>query len=174
MSLPHAIVLLVALQRVIEVVYARRNERRLRAAGGIEVGRRHYPLFFVLHGAWLLALLVSVPANAPVHWPLLMLFAGLQVARLWVIATLGPAWTTRIITLPGAPLVTRGPYRWTRHPNYLIVAAEIAVLPLAFGAWALAVVFSIANAVLLAHRIRTENRALASRRRPAGQPADAS
>jgi methyltransferase len=170
MSVLHTIVLLVAAQRVIEVAYARRNERRLRAAGGIEVGRRHYPLFFLLHGAWLLALLIFAPPDAPIYWPLLILFAGLQVARLWVIATLGPAWTTRIITVPGAPLITRGPYRWTRHPNYLIVAAEIAVLPLAFGAWAIAGVFSIANALLLAHRIRTEDRALAPRRR---RPADA-
>lgn len=96
-------------------------------------------------------------------WPLLVLFALLQLARLWVIASLGPFWTTRVITLPGAPLIRRGPYRWLRHPNYLIVAGEIAVLPLAFGAWTIALVFSVANALLLAYRIRIEEEAALAR-----------
>ena len=163
MSLCHLLVLLVLTQRLGEVAWARRNERRLRAAGGVEVGAGHYPLFFLLHGAWLAALALLVPAEAPVFWPLLALFALLQLGRLWVIATLGRYWTTRIITLPGAPLVRRGPYRWLRHPNYCIVAAEIAVLPLAFGAWQIALVFSVLNALLLRHRIRLEERALAPR-----------
>jgi methyltransferase len=163
-SLCHWLVLLVALQRLIEVAWSRRNERRLLAAGGIEVGAAHYALFFVLHGSWLAALWLLVPADAPVIWPLLVLFALLQAARLWVITSLGRYWTTRVITVPGAPLVRRGPYRWLKHPNYLVVAAEIAVLPLAFGAWEIALVFFALNGLLLSHRIRVEEAALAPRR----------
>jgi methyltransferase len=163
-SLCHWLVLLVAVQRVTEVAWARRNERRLRAEGGIEVGASHYPLFFVLHGSWLAALWLLVPLDAPVIWPLLALFGLLQAARLWVVASLGRYWTTRIITIPGALLVRRGPYRWLKHPNYLVVAGEIAVLPLAFGAWQIALVFSALNGLLLGHRIRVEAAALASRR----------
>lgn len=163
MSLCQILVMLVLAQRLGEVAWARRNERRLRATGAVEIGAGHYPLFFLLHGAWLAALALLVPAEAPVYWPLLALFALLQLGRLWVIATLGRYWTTRIITLPGAPLVRAGPYRWLRHPNYCVVAAEIAVLPLAFGAWQIALVFSVLNALLLRHRIRIEQQALALR-----------
>jgi methyltransferase len=157
------VALLVAAQRLGELVYARRNESRLRARGAIESGARHYPLFILLHGAWLLAVLLLIPADRVPSWPLLGLFLMLQAARVWVVATLGPYWTTRVLSLPGAPLVRRGPYRWVRHPNYLIVTAEIAVLPLAFDAWAIAIVFSLANALLLYHRIGIEERALAER-----------
>ena len=168
MSLCHWLVLLVAAQRLGEVVWARRNERRLRAAGGAEVGARHYPMFFVLHGSWLAALWLLVPPEAPVIWPLLVFFALLQVARVWVIASLGRYWTTRIISVREAPLVRRGPYRWLKHPNYLVVAGEIAVLPLAFGAWRVALVFSALNGLLLWHRIRVEDAALARRRAAGG------
>ena len=163
---------MVALQRVCELVYARRNERRLLASGGVEVGARHYPLFIVLHASWLVAIWSLVPADAPVSWPLLALFIVLQAARVWVVASLGRFWTTRVITMPGAPLVKRGPYRFVRHPNYVVVVCEIAVLPLAFGAWQIAVVFSVLNALLLAHRIRVEDRALDARRQT--EPADTS
>jgi methyltransferase len=163
-SLCQVLVLLVAVQRLAEVAYARRNERRLRAEGGYERGARHYPLFFLLHGSWLAALWLLVPADAMPNWPLLALFALLQVGRLWVISTLGRFWTTRVITVPGAPLVRRGPYRLCRHPNYAIVAGEIAVLPLAFGAWEIALVFSALNALLLRHRISVEEAALRPRR----------
>jgi methyltransferase len=163
-SLCHWLVLLVSLQRLAEVAWARHNERRLLAAGGIEVGAAHYPLFFVLHASWLAALWLLVPADAPVFWPLLALFALLQAARIWVIGSLGPYWTTRVITVPCAPLVRRGPYRWIKHPNYVVVAGEIAVLPLAFGAWQIALLFSVLNALLLSHRIRVEEAALAPRR----------
>ena len=155
---------LVALQRLVELAYAQRNTQRLLARGGIEIGRAHYPLFILLHGGWLVALAVLVPAGAPPSWPLLALFLLLQAGRIWVVATLGPYWTTRIITLPEAPLVRRGPYRFVRHPNYLVVTGEIAVLPLAFGAWRIALVFSVLNALLLIWRIRIENEALAARR----------
>ena len=164
MTVLQIVVLLVALQRLAELVYARRNTRALLAAGGTESGAGHYPLLVLLHSAWLAALLVLVPHDAPAHWGLLGLFLLLQAARVWVIVSLGRFWTTRIITLPDAPLVRRGPYRWLRHPNYLVVALEIAVLPLAFGAWQLALVFSALNAAILAWRIRSEERSLAPRR----------
>jgi methyltransferase len=164
-SLPQVIALLVALQRLAELVYARRNTRRLLAAGGREVGAAHYPLLVALHAAWLLAIFFFVPPDAPVSWPLLALYGLLQVARLWVLASLGARWTTRVVVLPDRPLIARGPYRWLRHPNYAIVAAEIAVLPAAFGAWALALAFSLLNAGVLAWRLRVEERALAPQRR---------
>ena len=162
MSLPQWIVLAVLLQRLAELAYAQANTRRLTAAGGIESGARHMPLLVAVHAGWLAALFFLVPADAPTSWPLLALYALLQVGRLWVIAALGRRWTVRVITLPGAPLVKGGPYRFCRHPNYLIVAAEIAVLPLAFGAWQIALLFSALNAAVLAHRIRVEEAALAA------------
>lgn len=151
-------------QRLAELLYSRRNERRLLANGAREVGHRHYPFLVALHVAWIVSLATFVPVEAPLkgHW--LAVFAVLQMLRLWTIASLGRFWTTRILTLPGAPLVHRGPYRFLKHPNYLIVAAEIAVVPLAFGAWQLAAIFTVANAALLWWRIRTENGALAGRR----------
>jgi methyltransferase len=157
------VALLVAAQRLGELVYARRNENRLRARGAVESGASHYPLFILLHGTWLLAVFLLIPADRAPSWPLLAVFVLLQAARIWVVATLGPYWTTRVLSLPGAPLVRRGPYRWVRHPNYLIVTAEIAVLPLAFDAWWIAIVFSLANALLLRHRIGVEEQALAGR-----------
>jgi methyltransferase len=162
-GLPQIVVLLVAAQRLVELVYVSRNTARLLAAGAHEAGAGHYPLFIVLHGAWLAAMLGLIPADAPVSWVLLGVYAVLQLGRLWVVRTLGGRWTTRIIVCPNAPLVRRGPYRFMRHPNYAIVAAEVTVLPLAFGAWQIAVAFSIANLTLLAWRIRVENQALAGR-----------
>lgn len=164
MSLLQLVVLLVALQRLAELVYAQRNTGRLLRAGGREVGAGHYPLFVLLHGGWLVAHLLLVPADAAANGWLLGLFVLLQLGRLWVIASLGRYWTTRIVTLPAAPLVKRGPYRFLRHPNYLIVIGEIAVLPLAFGAWQIALVFSLLNLGLLAWRIRLEDATLAERR----------
>jgi methyltransferase len=158
------VVALVALQRLAELIYAARNTRRLRRRGAVEHGRGHYPLFVALHGLWLIAILVAVPADASIDWLPLALFVLLQLARLWIVATLGPYWTTRIITLPGAPLIRNGPYRFLRHPNYLVVIGEIALLPLAFGAWRIALVFSLLNLALLAWRRRVENAALAPRR----------
>jgi methyltransferase len=155
-----AILSLVTLQRLAELVLARRNTRVLLAQGAREVGAGHYPLIVVLHIAWLATLWWLAPGR-PVSWPLVGLFALLQCGRIWVLATLGRRWTTRIIVLPGAPLVARGPFRWVRHPNYLIVVGEIAVLPLAFDLVAVAFVFSLLNAAVLAVRIRAEEGALA-------------
>jgi methyltransferase len=158
------VVALVALERLAELWYARRNTRALIEAGGVEVGGGHYPLMVALHAGWLVAILATVPSDAAVSVPLLALFAILQGFRAWVLLSLGRYWTTRVITLPGVPLVQRGPYRFLRHPNYLVVAAEIVVLPLAFGDWGVALVFSALNAALLTWRISVEDQALAPRR----------
>ena len=160
-GLPQIVALLVAAQRLGELAYARRNTKRLMAAGGVEHGAGHYPLIVALHGGWLAALLVLVPPDAPASWGLLAGYALLQLGRLWIIVSLGARWTTRVIALPGARRVRRGPYRFLRHPNYLVVALEIPLLPLAFGAWQMALGFGLANLALLAHRIRVEARALA-------------
>lgn len=160
----YAIVALVALQRLVEIRYAERNTSALLARGAVEIGRGHYPLIVLLHASWLGAILFGLPPHPSIRWPCLAAFIALQAARVWVIASLGPYWTTRIITLESAPLVRRGPYRLVRHPNYLIVTLEIAVLPLAFGEFWVAVIFSLANAAMLSWRIREEDRALSHRR----------
>lgn len=164
MSLVEAVLLAVALQRLAELWLSRRNTRRLLAAGAVEIGAGHYPLLVLLHGAWLASLWLLLPADAPIVWPALAGFLLLQLGRVWVLSHLGRFWTTRIISVPGAPLVASGPYRWCRHPNYVVVAGEIALLPLAFGAWRIALVFSLLNAALLAWRIRLEEGALSPRR----------
>jgi methyltransferase len=154
---------LVTLQRLAELVLAKRNTDRLRAQGAYEVAAGHYPLIVVLHSLWLVGLWYLAVWRDPVpqvSWAWLAAFLVLQALRVWVIATLGSRWTTRIIVLPGAPLVARGPYRFVAHPNYCIVAAEILVLPLVFGLVWYAIVFSLANAVLLWIRIRAEEAAL--------------
>ena len=153
----------VIVQRLGELALARTNTRRLLARGGREVGRGHYPLFILLHASWLIATARTTPLDTQPSWPLVGVFFVLQGLRVWVIATLGPYWTTRIITVDDAPLVRRGPFRFVRHPNSWIVTAEIAVLPLAFGAWEVAVIWSGLNALLLRHRISVESAALAPR-----------
>jgi len=158
-----AILAFVTLQRLAELWLANRNSRDLLASGAREVGGGHYPLIVALHSAWLAALWVWAPGR-PISLPLLIVFALLQLGRVWVIASLGPRWTTRIIVVPGAPLVRVGPYRWLSHPNYVVVALEIAVLPLVFGLWPIALLFTLLNAAVLTVRIRTENDALASLR----------
>jgi len=147
-------------QRLAELVFAQSNTARLRAKGAVEFGAAHYPLIILLHASWLIGLWV-LGHDRPIVWSWFALFALLQFGRLWVIASLGRWWTTRVIVLRGAAPVTRGPYRWIRHPNYLIVALEIAVVPLGLGLPVFALIFSIANAALVAYRIRIENEALA-------------
>lgn len=154
----------VAAQRLGELWLANRNTRRLLAEGAVEVGAGHYPLFVLLHASWLAAIALATPATTvPDPW-LLAGYGALQLGRLWVIATLGRFWTTRIITLSATPLVRRGPYRFVRHPNYLVASLEIALLPLAFGQIWIALVWSVANALLVGWRIRVEDRALDKRR----------
>ena len=155
---------LVTAQRLGELVLARRNTRRLLAKGAHEVGAAHYPLIVALHAAWLLGLwyltVYPAPGNQPIELLWLVAFILLQLGRLWVIASLGERWTTRIIVLPGAPLVLRGPYRFVSHPNYWVVAGEMLVLPLVFGLLTFGLVFSVANAAIMWIRIRAEAAAL--------------
>ena len=161
MSPPYAIVGFLVIQRLAELVLARRNHRALLARGAIEVGERHYKAFVALHAGWLLALLVTIDSRTSVSIPWLLVFGLLQCGRIWVIATLGTRWTTRVMVLPGGTRIRRGPYRFVDHPNYLIVCGEVAVVPLMFGAWALAAVASALNLLLLRKRLVVENEALA-------------
>ena len=161
-----AILAAVTLARGAELVVAERNTRRLKAAGAVEAGASHYPLIVAVHAAWLLTLW-ALAWDRPAQPVWLGLFLGLQALRIWVLATLGARWTTRIIVLPGAPLVRRGPYRLMDHPNYLVVVGEIALLPLAFGLVEVAAAFSALNALVLILRIRTEDVALGRRGDPA-------
>jgi len=160
-SLATIILALVTLQRLGELVLARRNTRALLARGGIEIGARHYPLIVAVHAAWLIALWMF-GWDQEVDLLALLLFGLLQGARVWILATLGERWTTRIIVVPGEKLVATGPYRYLSHPNYAVVAGEIAVLALALHLPVVAVVFTILNAVVLTIRIRAETRALAA------------
>jgi methyltransferase len=164
MMLAYIIIALVAVQRLAELVYAERNTKALLARGAVEIGRAHYPLIVAVHLTWLIAIVVFLPRGGEINFVLLAVFVVLQALRVWVLATLGPYWTTRIITLKDAPLIRRGPYRFIRHPNYTVVIGEIAVLPLVFGEVWVAVAFTILNAAVLTLRIREENAALAARR----------
>ena len=159
MILTIVILALVTLQRLGELWLSNRNTRRLLAQGAREVGAAHYPLIVAVHAAWLGALWWLAPGR-PIEGLWLALYVLLQIARVWVLASLGSRWTTRIIVLPDAPLVKAGPYRFISHPNYAVVVAEIAVLPLVFGLWPIALIFSALNAAVLTVRIREENRAL--------------
>ena len=159
MMLSIAILALVTAQRLGELVLANRNTRRLLAAGGVEHGAAHYPLIVALHAAWLAGLWL-LAWDRPVSLAWLAVYVVLQAGRAWVLASLGPRWTTRIIAVPGETLVKKGPYRFIPHPNYAVVAGEIFVLPLVFGLWAYALAFSALNAAVLWIRIRAERRAL--------------
>ena len=159
MTLNLIILVLVTLERLFELWLARRNTRRLLDQGAREHGRAHYPLIVALHALWLAALWWLAPTR-PIDAFWLALFVLLELARLWVLTTLGRRWTTRIIVLADEPLVERGPYRFLNHPNYWVVVGEIAVLPLVFGLWQLALAFTLLNAAILTVRIREENRAL--------------
>lgn len=149
----------VTTQRLAEVFYARFNEERLKAAGGVEHGASHYPLIVAMHAAWLAGLWFAASGIRP-DYTWLTVFLLLQGLRGWVLLTLGCRWTTRVIVLPDKPLIRSGPYRLLSHPNYFVVAAEMLVLPIAFGLVSYALVFSILNAAALTVRIRSENMAL--------------
>ncbi|MFG1698937.1 isoprenylcysteine carboxyl methyltransferase family protein [Nonomuraea sp. NPDC049309] len=157
---------LVVMERLAELVVARRNLAWARARGGVEHGRGHYPFIVLLH----VALLAAAPAEVwlshrpflpALGWPMLALVLLAQGLRWWCIRTLGHRWNTRVVVVPGLPLVDRGPYRWFRHPNYVAVVAEGIALPLVHTAWVTAAAFTAVNAALLAVRIRVEERALA-------------
>ena len=150
----------VAAQRLAELALAQRNTRRLRASGAVEFGAAHYSLLVALHAFWLAGLWLLGHARA-IDPPWLGVFALLQAGRVWAVASLGGRWTTRVVVVPGAAPVARGPYRFVKHPNYWIVMLEIAVVPLALGLPLFALVFSLVNATFLALRIHVENRALA-------------
>lgn len=160
-----ALVASVGLERLAELVVSTRHVRVAVGRGGVERGRGHYPAMVVLHTGLLAGALVEVlVADRPflpwLGWPMLVLVVAAQGLRWWCIRTLGRQWSTRVVVVPGAPLVTSGPYRWLRHPNYVAVVVEGVALPLVHTAWVTAVVFSVANAVLLRTRIRCEEAAL--------------
>jgi methyltransferase len=157
-------VALVATQRLLELVLSRRNERRVRARGAVERGRGHYPLMVALHALWIASTLVEGilrGPEVPALWPVpLALFLLAQALRYWAVFSLGESWNTRILVVPDAKLVRRGPYKYLDHPNYVVVVVEILAFPLIFGVWVTALVFTALNAALLYVRIREEDRAL--------------
>ena len=164
MTWHYAIVAFIAVQRLAEMLYSRRNIARLLAQGATTVKEPTYPWLVAVHATWVLALAFAIPADAPVNPVFLALYLVLLGLRVWVMASLGRFWCTRIVTLPGAPLVRRGPYRFLRHPNYVVVAGEMFVAPLIFGAWNIALAFTVLNGVLIWIRIKAEETVLAARR----------
>jgi methyltransferase len=161
---PQVAALLVLLQRGVEELYSAHNTRKLLAEGGHEEGRDYYPVVAITHLAWIAAIFFLIPPDAPIVWPLLALYLVLQVARYWIIGTLGPYWTHRIITLEKAPVVRKGPYSWVRHPNYMVTIAETLLLPMVFGAPALGAIMAAVWSAVLYYKIVLEDAALAKRR----------
>lgn len=159
MTLNIVILALVTLQRVGELWLSNRNTRRLLAQGAREYGREHYPLIVLVHVLWL-ATLWFFALGRPIDDFWLGLFVLIEIARVWVLVSIGRRWTTRIIVVPNEPLVRRGPYHFVNHPNYMVVVAEIAVLPLVFGLPFIAIIYTMLNATVLMIRVREENRAL--------------
>jgi methyltransferase len=161
----YLLIFAVAVERVAELVVAKRHARWAFAQGGKEFGHNHYPIMVTLHAALLLGCLIEPwalhrPFIPWLGWPMVAVLAASQGLRWWCIRTLGRRWNTRVIVLPDAPLVRLGPYRWLHHPNYLAVVAEGFALPLVHTAWLTAVAFTLANALLLRVRLRVENSAL--------------
>lgn len=154
-------VVLVAAQRLLELRISRGNERLLRALGAVERGREHYPFMVALHALWLVSTLLEGSARkASLGHRALAAFLAIQPLRYWAILSLREHWNTRILVIPGEKLVKKGPYKYLSHPNYVVVAAEILVFPLIFGARTTALVFSVLNAILLSVRIKEEELAL--------------
>jgi methyltransferase len=159
------LVLAVGLQRLGEMAVSRRNAAWALARGGVETGRGHFPAMVVLHTGFLLGCVAEVwltgrPFLPALGWPMLALVVACQGVRWWCVAALGPRWNTRVIVVPGMPLVTVGPYRWFAHPNYAVVVVEGVALPLVHTAWVTALVFTVLDAGLLTVRLRVERRAL--------------
>ena len=161
---PQIAALLILVQRGCEELYSARNTRALMAAGGYEVGGAYYPVVAVTHLAWIAGVFFLLPASAPISPPLLVLYLALQLVRYWIIGTIGRFWTHRIITLEGAPVVRRGPYRYFAHPNYVVTVAETLLLPAVFGGWALGTILAAVWAAVLYYKIILENSALAKRK----------
>lgn len=153
------ILLLVTLQRLSELIIARHNTAALIGKGAIEHGAAHYPVMVLLHTSWL-AGLWWFGWDAVVIWPLMYIYIALQAFRIWILATLASRWSTRILTVPNEQLVVRGPYRFVRHPNYLLVLLEVPLLPLALGLNGFALLYGLLNIAMLAWRIQVENHAL--------------
>ena len=161
----YLLILAVAIERVVELVVSKRNARWSFAQGATEFGRPHYIVMVAIHTALLVGCMVEPwalhrPFIGWLGWPMLAVVAASQVLRWWCITTLGPRWNTRVIVLPDAPLVQKGPYRWLHHPNYVAVVAEGVALPLVHSAWLTAILFTLANALLLRTRLHVENSAL--------------
>jgi methyltransferase len=163
MTTPSFILLLVTLQRLSELVIAHRNTAALKARGAVEHGADHYPVMVLLHASWLVGLW-WYGWNANVIWPLMALYVLLQGFRIWILASIGRRWTTRILSVPGETLVARGPYRFIRHPNYALVLLEVPLLPLALGLTWFAALYGVLNIAMLAWRISVEEAALKASR----------
>jgi len=169
-----ALLVLLALERGFELWLSRRNAALAFARAGVELGRAHYVWMRLLHTSFFLAcalevLLLHRTFDARLGLPMLLLAGAAQALRYWAITTLGPCWNVRVIVVPGAPVVTAGPYRWLRHPNYAAVIAEGIAVPLVHGAWLTALGFTLANAWLLRTRMRVEERALGDYCDPEGE-----
>jgi methyltransferase len=164
---PQVAALLILLQRVAEEIHSARNTKALLARGAREEGAGYYPVVAVAHLSWVAGLFFLVPPDAQPMWPLIGLYVVLQAARYWVIATLGPYWTHRIITTDDAPLVSSGAFRFLRHPNYAITVAETLLLPSAFSAFNLALIMTAIWVAVLSYKVRLEDAALATRSRRA-------
>jgi methyltransferase len=160
---PFIILAFVTVQRLAELVIAKRNTAALLDNGGREIGAGHYPIVVAFHASWLLGLWYFAHGQE-VSWLLIAVFAVLQAARVWVLTTLGPRWTTRIILMPEKPLIVGGPFKFMKHPNYAVVALEIFVLPMAFGLFWFAIISGAINLCILAGRISVEEQALSSKR----------
>jgi methyltransferase len=163
---PQIAALLILLQRGAEEVYSVRNTRALVALGAREEGAGYYPVVAVAHLSWIASVFFLIPPDTQTSWPLIGLYVVLQAARYWVIATLGPYWTHRIITLDEAPIVSSGAYRFFKHPNYAITVAETLLLPMAFSAVPLALIMTAIWVAVLSYKIRLEDAALATRHGP--------
>jgi len=169
MNVYYALLVVIAFERLAELVVSQRHATGLLRRGGVEYGRGHFPVMVALHvgllvGCWVEPIVLHRPFIPALAWPMLIVVVAANALRWWCIATLGPRWTARVIVIPGLPLVRSGPYRWFAHPNYVAVVVEGAALPLVGSAWITACTFTVLNAALLTVRLRCETRALAAAR----------
>ncbi len=175
MDVYYGLLVVIAFERLAELVVSQRHATASLRRGGVEYGRGHFPVMVALHvgllvGCWVEPLALHRPFIPALAWPMLAVVIAANALRWWCIATLGPRWTARVIVIPGLPLVTSGPYRWFAHPNYVAVVVEGAALPLVGSAWITACTFTVLNAALLTVRLRCETRALATAQVAAAGP----